>query len=219
MRFLCFGKRRNGKDEREGFGKRKSSRKEDGTRKSSTQRGGKAGGAGCRKGSGPFFCLHENALFWVFLVLLSIGCVTRLYQKAALEPASSGQALFAVRKEEGDHAAGQEDTGQGKAEHYTAGQGRTGEAGEKQAAGGNRNYRAGGRNLPIYCVETEKPQVALSFDAAWGGGQVRRAACGRSRRGLCMSAGEAAKRKGFPAVFSGRIYKRKLLFPIIKNNE
>ncbi|MCM1038752.1 MAG: polysaccharide deacetylase family protein [Roseburia sp.] len=26
----------------------------------------------------------------------------------------------------------------------------------------------GGRELPIYCVETEKPQIALSFDAAWG---------------------------------------------------
>lgn len=24
------------------------------------------------------------------------------------------------------------------------------------------------RELPIYCVETQKPQVALSFDAAWG---------------------------------------------------
>lgn len=24
------------------------------------------------------------------------------------------------------------------------------------------------RKLPIYCVETEKPQVAVSFDAAWG---------------------------------------------------
>jgi peptidoglycan-N-acetylglucosamine deacetylase len=24
------------------------------------------------------------------------------------------------------------------------------------------------RLLPIYCVETEKPQVAISFDAAWG---------------------------------------------------
>ena len=28
-----------------------------------------------------------------------------------------------------------------------------------------------GRELPIYCVETEKPQVALSFDAAWGNGK------------------------------------------------
>lgn len=27
---------------------------------------------------------------------------------------------------------------------------------------------AGGRELPIYCVETEEPKVALSFDAAWG---------------------------------------------------
>lgn len=24
------------------------------------------------------------------------------------------------------------------------------------------------RKLPIYCVETEKPQIAISFDAAWG---------------------------------------------------
>ncbi len=24
------------------------------------------------------------------------------------------------------------------------------------------------RRLPIYCVETEKKQIAISFDAAWG---------------------------------------------------
>lgn len=30
------------------------------------------------------------------------------------------------------------------------------------------NNRVGDRELPIYCVETEKKQVALSFDAAWG---------------------------------------------------
>ena len=24
------------------------------------------------------------------------------------------------------------------------------------------------RKLPIYCVSTEKPQVSISFDAAWG---------------------------------------------------
>lgn len=28
--------------------------------------------------------------------------------------------------------------------------------------------RAGERELPIYCVQTDKKQVALSFDAAWG---------------------------------------------------
>ena len=28
-----------------------------------------------------------------------------------------------------------------------------------------------GRELPIYCVETEKNQIALSFDAAWGNGK------------------------------------------------
>ena len=26
----------------------------------------------------------------------------------------------------------------------------------------------GGKELPIYCVETEKPQISISFDAAWG---------------------------------------------------
>lgn len=25
-----------------------------------------------------------------------------------------------------------------------------------------------GRELPIYCVETDKPQIAITFDAAWG---------------------------------------------------
>ena len=25
-----------------------------------------------------------------------------------------------------------------------------------------------GRLLPIYCVETDKKQIAISFDAAWG---------------------------------------------------
>ena len=27
---------------------------------------------------------------------------------------------------------------------------------------------AGSRELPIYCVQTDKPQIAISFDAAWG---------------------------------------------------
>ena len=27
---------------------------------------------------------------------------------------------------------------------------------------------SGERKIPIYCVNTDKPQVALSFDAAWG---------------------------------------------------
>jgi polysaccharide deacetylase family sporulation protein PdaB len=30
------------------------------------------------------------------------------------------------------------------------------------------------RELPIYCVETDKPQVALSFDAAWGNEDTNR---------------------------------------------
>lgn len=27
---------------------------------------------------------------------------------------------------------------------------------------------SGSRKLPIYCVETDKPQIAISFDSAWG---------------------------------------------------
>ena len=30
------------------------------------------------------------------------------------------------------------------------------------------SYAANERKLPIYCVETEKKQIAISFDAAWG---------------------------------------------------
>lgn len=31
-----------------------------------------------------------------------------------------------------------------------------------------------GRELPIYCVETDKPMIALSFDAAWGNEDTRK---------------------------------------------
>lgn len=37
---------------------------------------------------------------------------------------------------------------------------------EAVATGGNNVV--GGRALPIYCVETEAPRIALTFDAAWG---------------------------------------------------
>lgn len=30
------------------------------------------------------------------------------------------------------------------------------------------SYEVNGRNLPIYCVDTTQPKIALSFDAAWG---------------------------------------------------
>lgn len=181
MRFLCFWKWGNKRDKRDGAGAEEGSRKADDAEKRAEKESGKPGGAGRKRGRRTFSCLYENALFWIFLVLLSVGCVTRLYQKAALKPASSGQALFAVRQEAGTESGGE-------AEHYTAGQGKLGRteaehdaAGQENAggaeagrpAGGNRNYRAGGRNLPIYCVETDKPQVALSFDAAWGGRHLR----------------------------------------------
>ncbi len=35
------------------------------------------------------------------------------------------------------------------------------------------NSSVNGRNLPIYCVETDEKKVALSFDAAWGNDRLR----------------------------------------------
>lgn len=32
----------------------------------------------------------------------------------------------------------------------------------------------GGKELPIYCVETEKPQISISFDAACAGCSLRK---------------------------------------------
>lgn len=34
--------------------------------------------------------------------------------------------------------------------------------------GSVRAFANNNRKLPIYCVETDKKQVAISFDAAWG---------------------------------------------------
>ena len=34
--------------------------------------------------------------------------------------------------------------------------------------GSATTFAQGDRKLPIYCVETDKKQVAISFDAAWG---------------------------------------------------
>ncbi len=39
--------------------------------------------------------------------------------------------------------------------------------GQKQLAQ-TSSGRISGKRLPIYCVEQEKPKIALSFDAAWG---------------------------------------------------
>ena len=33
---------------------------------------------------------------------------------------------------------------------------------------------AAGRELPIYCVQTEEPKIALTFDAAWGNDDTKK---------------------------------------------
>ena len=37
----------------------------------------------------------------------------------------------------------------------------------------NTSAAAGGRELPIYCVQTDEPKIALTFDAAWGNSRLR----------------------------------------------
>ena len=36
--------------------------------------------------------------------------------------------------------------------------------------GSEVTFAGNDRKLPIYCVETDKKQIAISFDAAWGKG-------------------------------------------------
>lgn len=95
----------------------------------------------CSHNKRPRLSLPENAFFWMVLVLLSIGCITSLYEKA-------------VNKKNGSHTA--------SSDHLFRNQNTA------SKDGGSRDYRVKNRELPIYCVQTDKPQVALSFDAAWG---------------------------------------------------
>ena len=31
---------------------------------------------------------------------------------------------------------------------------------------------ASGKELPIYCVQTDEPKISISFDGAWGNGKM-----------------------------------------------
>lgn len=83
----------------------------------------------------------ENAFFWMLLVLISIGCITSLYEKSLNKQEVSRVSTESVFK-------GVKTTG--------------------------RNYQNKDRKLPIYCVKTDAPKVALTFDAAWGNEDTRR---------------------------------------------
>lgn len=90
--------------------------------------------------------LPENALFWMVLVLLSIGSAASLYSKAnARDTRASSRSI-----------------------HMEADQ-----SGTETAESDSRNHKVKKRQLPIYCVQAQKPMVALSFDAAWGNDDTR----------------------------------------------
>lgn len=94
-----------------------------------------------------FSRIPENAVFWMVLFFFAVGAATSLYGKAAgrSQAADSGRVLSPVSSVHN-------------------------EAGTSLPAGDahRKNHTVKERELPIYCVQTEKPQVALSFDAAWG---------------------------------------------------
>lgn len=87
--------------------------------------------------------LPENAVFWMVLLLLSIGSITSLYEKSTHRTATvSGSATESIFQRAGTAPSGY-------------------------------SYKYKKRLLPIYCVQTDKPQVALTFDAAWGNEDTR----------------------------------------------
>lgn len=96
--------------------------------------------------SPPAFRPHlpENAVFWMVLLLLSIGCITSLYEKSTYGT-DTASGVFASASAESNKSSKK-----------------------------NYSYKVKDRALPIYCVKTDKPQVALSFDAAWGNEDTRK---------------------------------------------
>lgn len=93
-----------------------------------------------RHSGGRRLPIVENAFFWMFLLLLSLGCITSLYERSLQNRETVGVSSESVFKSESLPG---------------------------------RNYRVKERMLPIYCVDTDKPQVALTFDAAWGNEDTR----------------------------------------------
>lgn len=79
---------------------------------------------------GPRLPVAENAFFWMLLLLLSIGCITSLYEKSLHKQETSSVSSESVFKS-----------------IKTTG----------------RNYQIKERKLPIYCVKTEAPKVALTL--------------------------------------------------------
>ena len=90
---------------------------------------------------GPRLPVAENAFFWMLLLLLSIGCITSLYEQSLHKQETSSVSSESVFKS-----------------IKTTG----------------RNYQIKERKLPIYCVKTDAPKVALTFDAAWGNEDTHR---------------------------------------------
>lgn len=94
-----------------------------------------------RRASKQRLPLPENAVFWMMLLLLTIGSVARLYEKAV----------------HGDSAL-----------YVSSG------SVFQNAAASDRNYKVSGKKIPIYCVETQNPQIALSFEVSGNGEDTRR---------------------------------------------
>lgn len=88
--------------------------------------------------------LLDNGLFWMAVILMGIGGITNLYCEDLIVR-STGSKAAAL------------------APYLTT----------SAPATGGKNHQVKDRKLPIYCVQTDEPRVALSFDAAWGNEDTR----------------------------------------------
>ena len=107
----------------------------------------KASGQNDRPARLSFQTIMECGIIWMAALIVAVGGL--LFTQAMLD--TSGQTgESAVNASTGSDSS---NTGSQSSD-------------DNQAA--VHNNRVGDRELPIYCVETDKKVVALSFDAAWG---------------------------------------------------
>lgn len=117
----------------------------------------------------PFQTLMECGIIWMAALIVAVGGL--LFTQATLDASDSGQSAVSASgslNTSGSANSGSQDT----ANSDSSGSGTSG-SGSSDSQTVVHNNRVGDRELPIYCVETDKKVVALSFDAAWGNEDTR----------------------------------------------
>lgn len=117
----------------------------------------------------PFQTIMECGIIWMAALIVAVGGL--LFTQATLDASDSGRS--AVSASGSLNTSGSANSGsQGTANSDSSDSGTSG-SGSSDSQTVVHNNRVGDRELPIYCVETDKKVVALSFDAAWGNEDTR----------------------------------------------